>query len=118
MRNLSLLALNLASVFGRHDSVFTFTKSIKVALVGDDMLHKVPLFHEFQANSDYEEIEVYNFALENSSVIRSDQTEFYTESLNYKELVATKPDVIVVMFGTRDSQKAIWIEEQFRNDYS
>ena len=104
MKILSLLALNLISINGREDSIFTFTKSIKVALVGDDLLHKVPLFEEFQANGDFEEIEVFNFAMENKTAIKTPNDEFsYVGSLNYIELLKSKPDVILLMFGIRDT---------------
>ena len=106
----SYILISTAALFPED---LTFSKSLKIACVGDSLTHGYGLFNRKKDSypSQIESLlppdwEVRNFGV-NGACATEDHSDFYLNN-SVTELVEWEADMIILMLGSNDSKNSIW----------
>jgi acyl-CoA thioesterase-1 len=99
------------------------TKEVKVACVGDSITEGAGIF--WKSKDSYpivldkllpENYSVLNCGKSAATILRDSDKPYWT-CLEYSNIFAFRPDVIIIKLGTNDSKTQNWNEEEFYIDY-
>lgn len=94
---------------------FVLPKVVKVACVGDSITERsgYPFKLQLLLGDNYE---VKNFGVSGSTA-SVDSNISYVNQLAFKKALAFKPDLVIVMLGTNDANRATCYDTDIRDDY-
>jgi lysophospholipase L1-like esterase len=94
---------------------FVLPKVVKVACIGDSITERsgYPFKLQLLLGDNYE---VENFGVSGSTA-SVDSNISYVNQLAFKKALAFKPDLVIVMLGTNDANRATCYDTDIRDDY-